>query len=43
MILLDSDVMIDLFRRFPPAVEWFGSLSADEEIALPGFVVMELI
>ncbi len=43
MILLDSDVMIDLLRQFPPAVEWFDSLSDDEEIALPGFVVMELI
>ncbi len=43
MILLDSDVMIDLLRRFPPAVEWLDSLPDDEEIILPGFVAMELI
>jgi predicted nucleic acid-binding protein len=43
MILLDSDVMIDLLRQFPPAVEWFDNLADDEQIALPGFVVMELI
>lgn len=43
MILLDSDVMIDLLRQHPPAVAWFDALDEEEEIALPGFVVMELI
>lgn len=43
MILLDSDVMIDLLRGYPPAVAWFEALDEEEEIALPGFVVMELI
>ncbi len=43
MILLDSDVMIDLLRGYPPAITWFDSLDEEEEIALPGFVVMELI
>ena len=42
MILLDSDVMIDLFRQRPPAVSWLDRLG-DEEILLPGFVVMELL
>lgn len=42
MIILDSDVMIDLLRQYPPAVAWLDSLG-DEEIILPGFVVMELI
>lgn len=42
MIILDSDIMIDLLRRYPPAVAWLTSLG-DEEIVLPGFVVMELI
>jgi len=41
MIILDSDVMIDLLRQHPPAVAWLDSLG-DEEIGLPGFVVMEL-
>jgi predicted nucleic acid-binding protein len=43
MILLDSDVMIDLLRGYPPAVAWLETLDEAEELALPGFVVMELI
>ena len=42
MILVDSDVMIDLLREYPPAIAWLDSLD-DDEILLPGFVVMELI
>ncbi|HID87979.1 MAG TPA: PIN domain-containing protein [Anaerolineae bacterium] len=42
MILLDTDVMIDLLRQYPPAVAWLDSLG-EEEIILSGFVVMELI
>lgn len=42
MILLDTDVMIDLLRRSSPAVAWLESLG-DEELQLPGFVVMELL
>jgi hypothetical protein len=42
MILLDTDVMVDLLRQYPPAVAWLDSLG-EEEIILPGFVVMELI
>jgi predicted nucleic acid-binding protein len=42
MKLLDTDVMIDILRQYPPAVAWLDSLG-EEEIALPGFVVMELI
>ena len=42
MLLLDIDVMIDLLREYPPAVAWLDSIG-DEEIVLPGFVVMELI
>ncbi len=42
MILLDTDVVVDLLRRVPQAVAWFDSL-ADEELVLPGFVAMELI
>jgi tRNA(fMet)-specific endonuclease VapC len=39
---LDSDVMVDILRGYPPAIAWLSSLD-DEEILLPGFVVMELI
>ena len=43
MILLDSDVMIDLLRQYPPAMRWFDALNDEEELLLPGYVVMELI
>lgn len=42
MILLDTDVVIDLLRQYAPAVAWLDSLG-EEEILLSGFVVMELI
>ena len=42
MVFLDTDVMIDLLRQYPPAVAWLDSLES-EEIVLPGFVAMELI
>lgn len=43
MILLDSDVLIDLLRNYPPAMKWFDGLAEEEELAVPGYVVMELI
>lgn len=43
MILLDSDIMIDLLRQYPPAVQWFDLLDEDEQILLPGYTVMELM
>jgi len=42
MVLLDTDIMIDLLRQYEPAVSWLISLG-NEEIALPGYVAMELI
>lgn len=42
IILLDTDIMIDVLRGYAPALKWLDSL-AGEEIVLPGFVVMELI
>jgi len=35
--------MIDLLRQYPPAMQWLDTLDEEEEIALPGFVVMELV
>jgi len=43
MILLDTDVMIDLLRQYPPAMRWFDALDDEEDLLLPGYVVMELI
>jgi predicted nucleic acid-binding protein len=42
MIVLDTDIMIDLLRKYQPAIAWLNSLD-NEEIVLPGFVIMELI
>ena len=42
MILLDTDVMIDILREYPPAINWLRNIE-ETDIMLPGFVVMELI
>ena len=42
MILLDTDVMIDILRNYPPAIAWLNSLG-DQSVGLPGLVAMELI
>jgi len=42
MVLLDTDIMIDLLRGYPPALIFLETLG-ENEILLPGFVVMELI
>jgi predicted nucleic acid-binding protein len=41
MLLLDTDVLIDVQRGHAPAVDWFSGL--DELPSVPGVVVMELI
>jgi predicted nucleic acid-binding protein len=42
MILMDTDVAIDLLRGFPPAVAWLQGLGASV-LGLPGLVAMELL
>ena len=42
MILLDTDVLIDVLRRKQVALDWLESLK-DEEVLVSGFTVMELI
>lgn len=42
MILLDTDVMIDVLRDYDPALSWLRSLGA-EPVGLPGIVAMELL
>ena len=41
MLLLDSDVLIDVQRGYPPALDWLASLT--EIPSVPGLVIMELI
>ena len=42
MALVDTDIMIDVLRQFPPALAWLTSLGA-ETIVVPGLVAMELL
>jgi predicted nucleic acid-binding protein len=42
MILLDTDIMVDILRGYQPAINWLTSAS-DTEIGVPGLVAMELI
>ena len=42
MLLLDTDVMIDVLRGHDPALAWLEGLRG-EVIVLPGFVAMELV
>jgi predicted nucleic acid-binding protein len=41
MLLLDTDVLIDVQRGYSPALSWFAGLA--EVPSVPGPVVMELI
>jgi hypothetical protein len=43
MVIVDTDVLVDVFRRYGPAVEWLEKAVAEDEVILPGYVVMELI
>jgi len=42
VILLDTDVMVDILRGYEPAITWLTTV-ADDEIGIPGLVAMELI
>lgn len=41
MRLMDTDVCVDLQREHPPAQTWLTAQT--EEVAIPGFVAIELI
>jgi predicted nucleic acid-binding protein len=41
-MLLDTDVMVDILRGHPPAVQWLNGL-ANTPVALPGLVALELL
>ena len=42
MIIVDTDILVDVIRKYLPALQWLRS-KEDEKIAIPGFVAMELI
>lgn len=41
MRFLDTDVIVDAVRGYPPALNWLASLP--EQPGLPGFVMMEVV
>ena len=41
MRVLDTDILIDLSRGYPPALAWFASL--DDTSLIPGYAVFELL
>lgn len=42
MILVDTDVMVDVLRGYEPAIQWLNELQ-EQEIGVPGLVAMELL
>jgi predicted nucleic acid-binding protein len=42
MRLLDTDILVDIFRGYRPAVRWLRSLDT-AAIGIPGLVIMELM
>src|SRR5690242_18101294 len=40
MRLLDTDICIDLLKKYPPTATWFATLT--EPAFIPGFVALEL-
>lgn len=42
MAIVDTDVMVDVLRGYPPAVAWLRSLG-NEVLVIPGLVIMELL
>ncbi|MGD8795061.1 MAG: PIN domain-containing protein [Anaerolineae bacterium] len=42
MILVDTDVIIDVLRNYAPAVSWLATIGA-EAVGIPGLVAMELL
>ena len=41
MILLDTDIAVDILRKYTPALRWLQTV--EDEIALSGFSFLELI
>ena len=42
MMLLDTDVMVDILRGYAPALAWVASMGS-ETVGIPGLVTMELL
>ena len=43
MILVDTDVLVDIQRQYPPAIAWLESLGKKTALAISGFSLFELM
>lgn len=43
MILLDTDILVDIQRQYPPAIAWLKSLGMRTPLAISGFSLFELM
>ncbi|MBU1107343.1 MAG: VapC toxin family PIN domain ribonuclease, partial [Candidatus Riflebacteria bacterium] len=43
MILVDTDVLVDIQRQYPPAILWLESLGLQTPLAISGFSLFELM
>lgn len=42
-LLLDTDIVIDMLRRYTPAMDWFRGRADDVTLAISGFSEFELV
>jgi predicted nucleic acid-binding protein len=42
LLVIDTNVLVGVLRRKPPALKWLSS-APNENLVVPGFVVMELV
>ncbi len=43
MILVDTDILVDVQRQYPPAIAWLKSLGMNTPLAISGFSLFELM
>jgi len=43
MILVDTDILVDIQRHYSPAIEWLKSLDMNTPLAISGFSLFELM
>ncbi len=43
MILVDTDILVDIQRQYPPAIAWLKSLGMSTPLAISGFSLFELM
>jgi predicted nucleic acid-binding protein len=41
--LVDTDIVVDILRGYPPSVRWLEASRDETVLVLPGFVVMEAV